>query len=140
MAKLIRTANPLLPLLAGICAWLFPGAGHLLIGEYKRALVISVSITALFVAGLYVGSVAVVDPVYEMLYYCTQILASPLVFVIDHMSGQMGQATPAKRLLVFARPNEIGQIYTSVAGMLNLLCVFSAILLADAQQRHKKGE
>jgi hypothetical protein len=139
MAKVTRTANPYLPILAGVCGWLFPGAGHLLIGEKKRAAVIAVSVTALFVTGLYIGSIAVIDPVYETLYYYTQILASPLVFAIDHASRNMGHAMPAKRLLVYARPNEIGQIYTSVAGMLNLLCIFSAVIMADDKLK-QKGE
>jgi hypothetical protein len=80
------------------------------------------------------------------LSFYAQILASPAVFYLDHLSRQMwqasGGATPfesQKRLLVFARPNEIGQIYTSVAGMLNLLCMLTAILMADAKMR-KKGE
>jgi hypothetical protein len=140
MARLIRPDNPFLPLAAGVCGWLVPGAGHFLIGEWRRGIVIAVCVIGLFVAGLYIGSVAVVDPVFETLYYYTQILASPLVFVVDHISQQLGSETPAKRLLVFARPNEIGQIYTSVAGMLNLLCIFSAIVMADAQGRKARGE
>jgi hypothetical protein len=139
MAKL-KLDNPLLPLLAAICGWLLPGGGHMLIGEWKRGAVMSVCIIGLFVAGLYIGSVATVDPVFETLYYYAQVLASPLVFAVDHMSRQMGAHTVAKRMLVFARPNEIGQIYTSVAGMLNLLCILSAIAMADAKGREKRGE
>lgn len=140
MARLIRLENPLLPLLAGVVGWLVPGGGHMLIGEWKRGIVMALCIIALFATGLYVGSIAVVDPVFETLYYYAQVLASPLVFVIDHISRQMGADTPARRLLVFARPNEIGQIYTSVAGMLNLLCILSAIAMADAKARQKRGE
>jgi hypothetical protein len=135
-----KPENPYLPLLAGLCAWLFPGAGHLLIGERKRAAVIAVCVTGLFLAGLYIGSIAVVDPIYEALYYYTQVLASPLVFLLDHVNRQIAHARGAERLLVYARPCEIGQIYTSVAGMLNLLCIFSAILMADAQQRQAKED
>jgi hypothetical protein len=139
MTKLMRPENPLLPLAAAVAGWLLPGGGHMLIGEWKRGIVMAVCIIGLFAAGLYIGSIAVVDPVYEALYYYTQVLASPLVFLIDHTSRHMGAELPARRLLVFARPNEIGQIYTSVAGMLNLLCIFSAIIMADAKQRQAKG-
>jgi hypothetical protein len=140
MTKGTGLFNPLLPLLAGVCGWLVPGGGYMLIGEWKRGVVVAVCITGLFLTGLYIGSVAVVDPVYETLYYYTQILASPLVFVVDHISQNMGANTPAKRMLVFARPNEIGQIYTSVAGMLNLLCILSAIAMADAKVRQGRGQ
>jgi hypothetical protein len=138
--------NLFLPVMAGVCGWLIPGAGYWLIGERKRALVIAIAITALFVTGLYIGSIGVIDPVNETLSFYAQILASPAVFYLDHLSRQMWQASghttqfeSQKRLLVFARPNEIGQIYTSVAGMLNLLCVLTTILMADAKL-NKKGE
>lgn len=128
-----------MPLLAGICAWLFPGAGHLIIGEWRRALVIAISICGLFVAGLYIGSIGVIDPVHDAISYYTQVPASPAVIILNRLSQQMGQGTPAGRILAFGRPCEIGQIYTSVAGMLNLLCILSAVLMADTQQRRKKG-
>jgi hypothetical protein len=140
MARPEKTERPFLPLAAGLCAWLFPGAGHWLIGERKRALVIAVSVTALFVAGLYIGSTAVIDPMHDPISYVTQVPVSPVVFYLNHLNKQLGDGTPVGRALVFGRPNEIGQIYTSVAGLLNLLCIFSAILMADAQQRQKKGE
>lgn len=139
MARPDKTDFAFLPLAAGLCAWLFPGAGHWLIGERKRAAVIAVFVTGLFVAGLYIGSIAVIDPTHDAISYYTQIPASPAVFYLNNLSKQMGEGTPGGRMLVFGRPNEIGQIYTSVAGMLNLLCILSAILMADAQQRQKRG-
>lgn len=139
MAKPDKSDRPFLPLAAGLCAWLFPGAGHWLIGEKKRAIVIAVCITALFAAGLYIGTIAVIDPVHDPISYYTQVPASPLVLYLNRLNIRLGSDTPVGRLLVFGRPNEIGQIYCSVAGMLNLLCIFSAIMMAEAQQRQKRG-
>ena len=139
MAKSAGPENPYLPFLAGVFAWLFPGAGHFLIGERKRGAIIAVCIVSLFAAGLYIGSIGVIDPIHETLYYYTQVFASPVVFLIDHANRSIAAETASGRIMVFGRPSEIGQIYTSVAGMLNLLCIFSAILMADAQQRKKKG-
>ncbi len=139
MAKTEKSEYSFLPVVAGVCAWLFPGAGHWLIGERKRALVIAVFVTALFVAGLYVGSIAVIDPLHDPISYYTQVPASPAVFYLNRLNMRMGDGTPAGRPMVFGRPNEIGQIYCSVAGMLNLLCIFSAILMADARQKQQRG-
>jgi hypothetical protein len=41
---------------------------------------------------------------------------------------------------VFGRPNEIGQIYTSIAGLLNLLCIVNAVYLAHLQKTETAGD
>jgi hypothetical protein len=49
-------------LTVGLLAWLIPGAGHLMIKENKRAFIISVTIILTFCAGLYVGSIGIINP------------------------------------------------------------------------------
>ena len=51
---------PPAPLVA-VVGWLLPGAGHWLIGQRARGVAIGVSIVALFVLGLLVGGVRVVE-------------------------------------------------------------------------------
>ena len=110
-------------LTVGLLAWLIPGAGHLMIKENKRALIISVTIILTFCAGLYIGSIGIINPVGAKPWYVAQIMNSPVVAALGYMS-KTGD------YYVYGKPNEIGQIYTSIAGLLNLLCIVNAVYLA----------
>ncbi len=120
-------------LVVGLLAWLVPGAGHLLLKERKRALIIFVTIVLTFFAGLYVGSIGVINPVGAKSWYVAQIMNSPMVAVLGHLAT-------AADYSVFGRPNEIGQIYTSIAGLLNLLCIVNAVYLAHLQKTETAGD
>jgi hypothetical protein len=109
--------------LVGLAGWFVPGAGYLLLKETRRALIIFVTIVLTFCLGLYVGSIGVIDPIGERLWYLVQIMNSPLVAIIGHQTADGGYH-------VYARPNEMGQIYTSTAGLLNLLCIVNSVYLA----------
>ena len=110
-------------LTVGLLAWLIPGAGHLMIKENKRALIISVTIILTFCAGLYVGSIGIINPSGAKPWYVAQIMNSPIVAALGYLAKKGDFA-------VFGKPNEIGQIYTSIAGLLNLLCIVNAVYLA----------
>jgi hypothetical protein len=109
--------------LVGLAGWFIPGGGYLVLKETWRALIIFVVITATFVAGLYIGSIGVVDWVGAKLWFVVQIVSSPLVAII-------GCYTKGGGFPVYGRPNEMGQIYTSTAGLLNLLCIVNAVYMA----------
>jgi len=119
--------------IVGLLAWAVPGAGHFLIGERKRAAIICVTIVATFALGLYVGSIGVVDPINARLWYLAQILASPLV-------GAIAQTTRSGDYVSYGRPFDVGQIYTSIAGLLNLLCILSAVYMAYQGRGEMIGE
>jgi len=119
-------------LTVGLLAWLVPGAGHLLLKERKRALIIFATIVLTFCAGLYVGSIGVINPVGAKSWYVAQIMNSPMVAVLGHLSTTADYS-------VFGRPSEIGQIYTSIAGLLNLLCIVNAVYLAHLQKTETAG-
>ncbi len=108
--------------LVGVLGWWIPGAGHWLIGERKRAVIIFVSLTFAFVLGIYIGSIAVIDA--GTPWYWAQFLASPAAAYLAHLSGSV------YHLDSFGRPREIGEIYTGITGMLNLLCVVNAVYMA----------
>jgi len=115
--------------LVGLLGWLIPGAGHFILKEKKKAVIICVTIVLTFCAGLYIGSIGVIDSVGATPWYvyATQIMSSPAVVLL-------GSATAAGGFPVFGWPNEIGQIYTSTAGLLNLLCIVNAVYLAYLRQ------
>ena len=60
MATEFRANSAPAPLVA-LCGWLVPGAGYLLIGEIGRSVTIGCTIIALFVAGLLLGGVRVIE-------------------------------------------------------------------------------
>ncbi len=120
-------------LTVGLLAWLIPGAGHLMIKENKRALIISVTIILTFCAGLYVGSIGIINPSGAKPWYVAQIMNSPVVAALGYLA-QKGDYT------VFGKPNEIGQIYTSIAGLLNLLCIVNAVYLAHLCKIEPAGD
>jgi len=133
MARLSKENHVLFLLIVGLLGWFLPGAGHLLLKEEKRALIIFATITLTFCVGLYVGSIGVIDPVGAKPWYVAQIMNSPLVAVLGHLTA--GGGFP-----VYGRPNEIGQIYTGVAGLLNLLCIINAVYLAHLHRIEPAGD
>lgn len=133
MARLSKENHVLFLLIVGLLGWFLPGAGHLLLKEEKRAIIIFATITLTFCVGLYVGSIGVIDPVGAKAWYVAQIMNSPLVAVLGHLTA--GGGFP-----VYGRPNEIGQIYTGVTGLLNLLCIINAVYLAHLHRIELAGD
>ena len=109
--------------LTGLAGWIIPGGGYFFLRETSRALIIFITIAGTFCLGLYIGSIGVVDPIGSRLWFVIQMMTTPAVAVIGHMTA--GGAFP-----VYGRPNEIGQIYTSTAGLLNLLCIVNSVYMA----------
>ena len=120
-------------LIVGLVGWFIPGGGHLMINEKKHAFIIFVTIALTFAAGLYIGSIGVINPVGAKPWYVAQIMNSPAVAVI-------GRTTASGDYPVYGRPNEIGQIYTSIAGLLNLLCIVNAVYWAHLRKTGDAGE
>ena len=119
-------------IIIGLAAWIIPGAGHFLLRERKRAIIIFVTITALFLAGLHVGSIGIVNHGTSKIWFMGQILCSPAVGIISQktQAGYMDSKGNRQEYTSFGRPADTGQIYTAVAGLLNLLCIFSAVYMA----------
>lgn len=133
MIRLSKENHLLFLLVVGLFSWLIPGAGYLLLRENKRGIIIFVTIVATFCTGLYVGSIGVVDPVEARLWYVVQIMTSPLVAVVGHITAGGGYP-------VYGKPSEIGQIYTFIAGLLNVLCIVNAVYLAHLCGTKTAGE
>ena len=123
MAQAWKDNHALFLISTGALAWLVPGGGHYALQEKRRAAVIFVAVVLTFAVGVYVGSIGVIDPIHARPWYVAQVLNSPLVMLL----GRMGASGNYR---VFGRANEVGQIYTSIAGLLNLLCIVNAVYTA----------
>ena len=171
------------PSIVAAVSWLVPGAGYWLIGQRARALTVGISIIVLFVAGLLIGGVRLIevpgygdhgeelivsqrdsrygdnqalveqvteqklipsdarpvgwvmrvhplDEIRNKPWYIGEILAGPLDLIASWGSIRASQPGPnSQPFLGFrshGRNNELGVLYTAVAGMLNLLAIIDA--------------
>ncbi len=117
-----RRKQPVGPGVAGILAWVMPGAGHLVLGRWQKALLYFVLITGTLVAGWLISD-------RENIYFergrwhaLVQIGAGAPAFVIG-----LGRVSPDPKRTVMT-VFEIGTLYTTVAGLLNVLVVMDAVL------------
>lgn len=145
MAKKTDIDHGLLLLIVALLAWVIPGAGHFFIKERKRAAIIFVTITATMLTGLGVGSIAVINPVGPgWPWYIGQMLASPAVAAVPHIKAKIesnineqreqaqGKGFETYKIVSYGKPQDIGQIYTAIAGGLNVLCILSAVYMAHS--------
>lgn len=114
----------------GIATWLVPGSGYLLLGQFARGLTIGLTVLTLFVLGVLIGGVHVVDPptFTRGANHVGEVLQKPayigqfLTGAIGIYAGKVGPAQPASH----SRVSDIGTLYTAVAGMLNLMAIIDA--------------
>lgn len=131
----VSTLLPPPPLVA-VAGWVIPGGGYFLIGQRTRGTVIGVTIVALFVLGILIAGVRVVDApnlfgaggggwvgrILQKPWFIGQALMGPIGLVTAWIAHGLGPEYRAAS----ARLGEIGTLYTAVAGMLNLLAIIDA--------------
>ena len=117
--------------IVALATWVVPGSGYWLIGQRARALTVGITIIILFVMGLLIGGVRVVDAPPNVLtspanavsqkpWFVGQILAGPITLSASSIGHDNAYFASHSRV------NEIGTLYTAVAGMLNLLAIIDA--------------
>lgn len=122
--------DPVAPMaLVGLLAWLVPGAGHWYLGMRARGAIIFVTIGAMFWAGLGFGAVrGLVDPRGNGAWFASELgtggnaLIALAVRESMTWTGHQGQS--------WGKSRDVGQVYAGVAGLLNLICIFDAIVRA----------
>ena len=138
-----------LPLVALLMAWLVPGAGHVYLGRTVRGVIIFVTISATFWAGVGIGGVMTADYQNERWWFMAEMFAGVHGLVAWHRHNQVqnkvlgGEAMRERLSLAQADqklqeegvflpyPSDtVARAYAGVAGLLNLLCAFDAVVLA----------
>jgi hypothetical protein len=143
-----------------IAGWLLPGAGYMLLGDLVRGLTIGITIILLFVAGLLIAGVRVIDvpgydasgqpvmvsdginqhwalwaaPITEIRnkpWAVPQALSGPVSFAAAAWSVYESRSDPStpdqpRGAASHGRVNEIGSLYLSVAGLLNLMAIIDS--------------
>ena len=123
MAPLEKEKHTLMLVFVALLSWAVPGGGYFWLKETKRGIIVLVTIGLTFCMGLYIGSIGVIDYIGAWPWYIAQVINSPAVLVLGHITAGGGYP-------VYGRPVEIGQIYTSIAGLLNFLCIVNVVYLA----------
>ena len=78
-----QRSNTPIDLPAGILAVLFPGAGHLLRGQIYRGVMACVGVMGLFLGGMLIGGVDVIDSKEDRVWFLGQALVGPTAFAVD---------------------------------------------------------
>jgi hypothetical protein len=68
---------------AAALAILFPGAGQMFLGEYRRGIMVSVGVLGLFFGGMLIGGIDVVDKEEDFVWFLGQSLVGPVAFGVD---------------------------------------------------------
>lgn len=158
MARVVPVDQPknTLPVLAGILAWIVPGAGHWYLGRRVRAVILFAVILGLFWTGVALGGVFTVNPREETWWsraqLCTGLsgvaswirqdrefkdIVGKLQSDTEQGRGRTEDPTDridaalAERHEALAPPtSDVALVLSGVAGMLNLMCIFDAVLLS----------
>jgi len=150
--------------LAAVAALILPGAGHALLGEVKRGVLIGTGVLGLFFGGILIGGIDVVDQREDFIWFVGQAMVGPIAFGVDSLyqhrykawgperayragnpgevrimgvnpengrpapvwiTGPPGSMPPSSKSL--AKVNEIGTLYATLAGMLNVIAVLDVL-------------
>lgn len=121
-------------LAAAFAGWLLPGLGHFLLGQPRRAVVLGTTIGTLWLGGLLIGGVSVIDRNDHPAWFLGQMLVAPSWaanayrgnLVAAHDGGFDPEDNPPFEP-AYARAHEQGTLFTSLAGLLNLLAIIDVL-------------
>ncbi len=141
--------------LALLAATVLPGLGHVVSGEARRGILAGAGVLGLFFGGILIGGVDVIDAREDTAWFAGQALVGPLAFGVNHLhQTRLKVLDPKTRQLRSANPtegrdprtaapieggtppnrrsvgkmNEVGTLYATIAGMLNLIVILDAAL------------
>jgi TM2 domain-containing membrane protein YozV len=69
----------------GVLAFLFPGLGHFMAGQQRRGVYIGAGLLGLFLSGVLIGGIDVVDRREDHLWFLAQGILGPVAFATDYV-------------------------------------------------------
>jgi len=82
-------------LLAGLAAAAFPGAGHLVLGERRRAALVATGVLGLFFGGILIGGIDVVDSREDRVWFFGEAMVGPIAFGVDRLHQTRFKGVPS---------------------------------------------
>lgn len=134
--------SPLRVPIAGVLAWVIPGAGHIFIGQRGRGLVFMVTIALTFWGGVAIGGVKnTVNPQDRTLWFLAQVCAGVHPFLAIAWSRQIEIPSGADRAhwIAYSQMEDISIVYTAIAGMLNVLVILDVMARAERREDDRPG-
>jgi len=115
-------------------AWVWPGAGHIVLGHKRRGRLIMLGVLFTFLAGLFIGGVDCVDHKEDRLWFLAQAVCGPVAFAADFTNQGVLKTKPdAERFtngsIALGRVNEMGTLFCALAGLMNLVVILDALTL-----------
>jgi hypothetical protein len=129
VAQKLPAEKSTLPALVLLAGWLVPGAGHLILGKWVRALLLAASILGMFLIGVGLqGEVytPTAGGILDILCFAGQ-LGSGLLYVIARIFG-LGAASVVNTLA------DYGTKFLVVGGLLNIIAAVDAHSLANGRK------
>ncbi len=130
-----------------VATWLLPGLGHYLLGQKARGVILVVSILGLWLGGLIIGGISVIDREQHTAWFIGQSLIGPSILVNSYHQSlrhrQVGGPQPDDNALYepsYGRMHEQGTLYTALAGMLNLLAIMDVIYRDPNDPRYSRQQ
>ena len=120
------------PPFIALAEWVVPGLGYGLLGQRARGLTIGLTIMILFALGILIGGVQVVEApslngsgtIFSQIMQKPWFIGQALTGLPGIVAAMIGERTDLP--ISHARVNEIGTLYTAVAGMLNLMSIIDS--------------
>lgn len=115
---------------AAVLAWLWPGLGHISLGERKRGGLIMFGVLFLFVSGALIGGLDVVDRKRDRLWFVAQALCGPVAFGADLINQRYIKQLPKEdqlRTTSLGHVNEMGTLFAALAGLMNLVVILDVL-------------
>jgi hypothetical protein len=131
------------PPLVALAGWLLPGSGYWLIGQRTRGTVIGITIITLFVLGIFIAGIRVVEApdmsasgtmtsrILQRPWFPVQALAGPMGLASAYLAKVAATSVQYHDIQSKSRIAEIGTLYTAIAGMLNLLSIMDCAYRAS---------
>ena len=129
IARHIPGERSTLPALVLLLGWLVPGAGHLLLGKWVRALLLFTAIFAMYLLGMALNGKVYTPNTGEMLDILGFVgqLGMGLLYMVTRFFG-WGASSAATTL------NDYGTKYLVACGLLNLIAAVDAHSLANGRK------
>ncbi len=89
-----QTSEDQMNFTAGLLGFVFPGAGHLYLRQTRRGVLASIGVLGLFLGGLLIGGIDVVDRKEDKWWFLGQALVGPMTFAVDYYHQNRLKAYP----------------------------------------------
>lgn len=115
---------------SAVLAWLWPGLGHIALGQKRRGGLIMFGVLFLVLLGLLVGGIESIDRQNDPLWFLAQMFCGPMAFGIDYLTQNVMANLPDERqmrAIGLGRANEMGTLFVALAGLMNLVVILDVL-------------